>query len=399
MIKVFILFIVLIAGVILGPLLAGHQGYVFIRTDDYDITTSVTSLVLCFILLQFVLLFLGWCYRRFMSTTSRTKGWLTGHKYHKAHTQTQKALLKLAEGDLEQVEKLMSKHADYSQQPVINYLMAAEAAQQRGDSYRTHQYLDRAAEAAGRDQLPVDISRVRIQLAEGEIYAARNGIDRLLEQAPRHPAILRLAEQAYLSSGAYQALIELLPIMAKVQLHSEDELESLKLKAYKGLMNQFMAESGSDGLKKWWKNQPRKVRHEIPLQAFLAEHLIECGDTVSAEKIIVDGLKQQYDECLLLLVPKLNSEQPEVIEKILLGLVKHAGATALLNSTLGQIALQHAQWEKAESYFKAALAQRFDAYDAAWLADAYDKLHKPNEAAKIRQEALTHSLKSDRTKS
>lgn len=90
MIKVFILFIVLIAGIILGPLLAGHQGYVFIRTDNYDITTSVTSLVLSFILLQFVLLFLGWCYRRFISTTSRTKGWVSGRKYHKAHSQTQK---------------------------------------------------------------------------------------------------------------------------------------------------------------------------------------------------------------------------------------------------------------------------------------------------------------------
>ncbi len=397
MIKVLILFIVLIAGIILGPLLAGHQGYVFIRTDDYDITTSVTSLVLSFILLQFVLLFLGWCYRRFISTTSRTKGWVSGRKYHKAHTQTQKALLKLAEGDFEQVEKLMSKHAELSQQPVVNYLLAAEAAQQRGDEYRTHQYLDRAAEAAGNDQLPVDISRVRIQLAEGEVHAARNGIDKLIDQAPRHPEILRLAEQAYFRSGAYQALIELLPVMAKVQLHNEDELDALKLKAYKGLMNQCMAEGGSEGLRKWWKTQPRKVRNETALQSFLAEHLIECGDTTSAEKIIIDGLKQQYDERLLVLAPRLNSEQPEVIEKTLLQLLKQNGATPLLNSTLGLLALQHAQWEKAEAYFKAALAQRFDAHDAAWLADAYDKLHKPNEAAKIRQEALIHSLKKERS--
>ncbi len=397
MIKVLVLFIVLIAGIILGPLLAGHQGYVFIRTDDYDITTSVTSLVLSFVLLQFVLLFLGWCYRRFISTTSRTKGWVSGRKYHKAHTQTQKALLKLAEGDFEQVEKLMSKHAELSQQPVVNYLLAAEAAQQRGDEYRTHQYLDRAAEAAGNDQLPVDISRVRIQLAEGEVHAARNGIDKLIDQAPRHPEILRLAEQAYLRSGAYQALIELLPVMAKVQLHNEDELDALKLKAYKGLMNQCMAEGGSEGLRKWWKTQPRKVRNETALQSFLAEHLIECGDTSSAEKIIIDGLKQQYDERLLVLAPRLNSEQPEVIEKILLQLLKQNGATPLLNSTLGLLALQHAQWEKAETYFKAALAQRFDAHDAAWLADAYDKLHKPNEAAKIRQEALIHSLKKERS--
>lgn len=397
MIKILILFIVLIAGIILGPIMAGHQGYVFIRTDDYDITTSVTSLVLCFIILQFILLFLGWCYRRFMSTTSRTKGWMSGRKYHKAHTQTQKALLKLAEGDFDQVEKLMSKHADFSQQPVINYLLAAEAAQQRGDEYRTHQYLDKAAEVAGNDQLPVDITRVRIQLAEGEVHAARNGIDKLIDQAPRHPEILRLAEQAYLRSGAYQTLIELLPVIAKVQLHTEDELEALRLKAYKGLMNQYMAESGSDGLQKWWKSQPRKIRQEIALQSFLAEHLIECDDMDSAEKIIIGGLKQQYDERLLLLARRLRSDNPEALEKVLKQLLKQTGATPLLNSTLGQIALHHAQWEQAETYFKAALAQRFDAHDAAWLADALDKLHKAEEAAKIRQEALLHSLQKERS--
>ncbi|EKT61079.1 protoheme IX biogenesis protein HemY [Providencia burhodogranariea] len=397
MIKILIFFIVLIAGVILGPLLAGHQGYVFIRTDDYDITTSVTSLILCFILLQFILLFFGWCYRRFISTTSRTKGWVSGRKYHKAHSQTQKALLKLAEGDFDQVEKLMSKHADFSQQPVINYLLAAEAAQQRGDEYRTNQYLNKAAEVAGNDQLPVDITRVRIQLAADEVYAARNGVDKLIDQAPRHPEILRLAEQAYMRSGAYQALIELLPIMAKVQLHSEDELEALKLKAYKGLMNQCMAEDGSEGLIKWWKAQPRKIRQETALQSFLAEHLIECDDMANAEKIIIDGLKHQYDERLLLLAPRLQSDKPELLEKVLKQLFKQSGATPLLNSTMGQIALRHAQWEQAESYFKAALAQRFDAHDAAWLADALDKLHKAEEAAKIRQEALLHSLNKARS--
>ena len=60
------------------------------------------------------------------------------------------------------------------------------------------------------------------------------------------------------------------------------------------------------------------------------------------------------------------------------------------------MALQHAEWEKAESYFKAALAQRTDPHDAAWLADALDKLKKPEEAAKVRQEALIHTLKKER---
>lgn len=46
MLKVLLLFLLLIAGIVLGPMLAGHQGYVLIQTDNYNIETSVTGLVI-----------------------------------------------------------------------------------------------------------------------------------------------------------------------------------------------------------------------------------------------------------------------------------------------------------------------------------------------------------------
>ncbi len=72
--------------------------------------------------------------------------WFVGRKRRRARKQTEQALLKLAEGDYQQVEKLMSKNADHAEQPVVNYLLAAEAAQQRGDEARANQHL----EASGR---------------------------------------------------------------------------------------------------------------------------------------------------------------------------------------------------------------------------------------------------------
>ena len=62
-----------------------------------------------------------------------------GRKRRRARKQTEQALLKLAEGDYQQVEKLMAKNADHAEQPVVNYLLAAEAAQQRGDEARANQ--------------------------------------------------------------------------------------------------------------------------------------------------------------------------------------------------------------------------------------------------------------------
>lgn len=392
MLKVLLLFLILIAGVVVGPMIAGHQGYVLIQTDNYDIQTSVTGLVIILVLFFLAFLAVEWVLRRIFRTGARTRGWFLGRKRTRARKQTKAALLKLAEGDYLQVEKLLTRNADHAEQPVVNYLLAAEAAQQRGDEFRTKQYLERAAEIADTDQLPVDITRVRIQLARNEDHAARHGVDKLLEVAPRHPEVLRLAEQAFLRTHAYSALLDILPAMRKINLYPETRLLDLQQQAYIGLMNQAMADGGSEGLKSWWNNQSRKVRHETPLQVAMAEHLIECDDHDTAQKIILDGLKRQYDERLILLMPHLKAGNPEQVEKVLHQYIKQHGATPLLSSTLGQLLMKHGEWQQASDAFRAALELRPDAYDYAWRADALERLHLPDEAAQMRREGLLLTL-------
>lgn len=395
MLKVLLLFIILIAGIVLGPMFAGHQGYVLIQTDTYNIETSVTSLVIMLILLIVVLLAIEWVLRRVFRTGARTRGWFVGRKRTRARKQTREGLMKLAEGDYTQVEKLLSRNADHAEQPVVNYLLAAEAAQQRGDELRVNQYLERASEVADSNQLPVDITRVRIQLARGENHAARHGVDALLNVAPRHPEVLRLAEQAYVKTQAYQSLLEILPSLAKANVYNDEEIQKLQLQAYIGLMNERMANGGSLELKSWWNDQSRKTRHETALQVAMIEHLIECNDHDTAQQILVDGLKRKFDERLVLLMPKLKSGNPEQLEKLLNQQIKQHGASALLNSTLGQLLMRHGEWQQASDAFRAALKQRPDAYDYAWLADVLDKLHRPEEAAQMRRDGLLLTLKQE----
>lgn len=395
MIKVLLLFLLLIAGIVLGPMLAGHQGYVLIQTDNYNVETSVTGLVIIMILVMVVLFAIEWILRRIFHTGARTRGWFVGRKSSRARKQTKAALLKLAEGDYQQVEKLMVKNADHAEQPVVNYLLAAEAAQQRGDEIRANQHLERAAELADGDQLPVEITRVRLQLARNENHAARHGVDKLLEVAPRHPEVLRLAEQAYVRTGAWSSIIDILPAMDKVQVGDESHRMALQQQAWIGLMDQAMADQGNDGLKAWWKNQSRKTRQETTLQVAMAEHLIECDDHDAAQEIILDGLKRQYDERLILLMPRLKSGHPEQLEKALRQQIKTQGDRPILYSTLGQLLMKHGEWQQASEAFREAIKQRPDAFDYAWLADALDKLHQPEEAALMRRDGLLLTLQNN----
>jgi len=60
MLKVLVLFLLLLAGVVLGPMVAGHQGYVLIQTDNWNIETSVTGLGIILILSLLVILLAEW---------------------------------------------------------------------------------------------------------------------------------------------------------------------------------------------------------------------------------------------------------------------------------------------------------------------------------------------------
>lgn len=395
MLKVLLLFLLLIAGVVAGPMIAGHQGYVLIQTDNWDVETSVTGLVIILLLSLVVILSVEWLLRRVLRTGARTRGWFSGRKRRSARKQTNAALVKLAEGDYQQVEKLLSRHADHAEQPMVNYLLAAEAAQQRGDESRANQHMERASELNDGDPLPVEITRVRIQLARGEDHAARHGIDRLLEIAPRHPEVLRLAEQAYIRTQAWGALLNVLPAMEKIQLGDAAHRHELQQQCWLGLMSQAMADQGSDGLKTWWQNQSRKTRQETALQVAMADHLIVCDDHDSAQKIVLEGLKRHYDERLVLLMPRLKTGSLEQLEKALRQHIKQHGATPLLHSTLGQLLLKHGEWEQASEAFRAALQQRPDAFDYAWLADTLDRQHLPEEAATMRRDGLLLTLKNN----
>ncbi len=140
----------------------------------------------------------------------------------------------------------MAKNADHAEQPVVNYLLAAEAAQQRGDEARANQHLERATELAGDDLIPVEITRVRLQLARNENHAARHGIDKLLEITPRHPEVLRLAGRNT-RTGAWQSLLDIIPSMAKANVGDEAHRAALEQLAWVGLMDKALADGGSEG--------------------------------------------------------------------------------------------------------------------------------------------------------
>ena len=114
MIKILLLVIALIAGLIVGPDLAGNQGYVLISAANQTIEMSVSTLIILVVFAFAALFILEWLIRKIFSLSSSTRGWFSGRKSKKARALTNDGLLKLLEGDWKQSEKLVMKGAAHS---------------------------------------------------------------------------------------------------------------------------------------------------------------------------------------------------------------------------------------------------------------------------------------------
>lgn len=393
MLRIWLLLIILISGVVLGPLIAGHQGYVLIQTSHYNIETSVTGLVLMIFLLIVGVLCLTWLLRRLNRMGSITQGWFRDRKHRQARKQTQAGLLKLAERDYQQVETLLTRYADHAEQPVINYLLAAEAAQKQGDALSVNQYLQRATELAGDNQLAVDITRTRLQLAQGEVDAAKQSIDQLLDIAPRHPEVLRLAEQAYLRSGASDALLDIIPAMRKIHLYDENKLLALAQQAHISLMQQAMDKGGSKGLKIWWQQQNRKIRHDVAIQYAMVKYLLQYNEYELSQHIVVDSLKRHVDDRLLAFIGQIKSGDTSPLQKALRDQIRQQGATPPLSAALSRLLQNHGEWQKAYEILQQSLIKQPDPENYAAIANVLEKLNRYEEAAEMRREGLVLAQK------
>lgn len=140
MFRVLFLMLILLAGLMAGPYLSGKQGYVLIQTANHNYELSVVTLVGLFVFALAVVYSIEWCFSRFTRLSRNTYTWFSRRKQVKAQRQTLEGLMRMNEGDYSKAEKLIGKNAKYSEEPILNFITAAEAAQQRGDEFSANKY-------------------------------------------------------------------------------------------------------------------------------------------------------------------------------------------------------------------------------------------------------------------
>lgn len=361
MFRTLFLMLLLLAGLIAGPYISGNQGYVRIETAATVIEMSIVMLVVFFVVAMAVVYLLEWILIKICRMSSGAYNWFSTRKHKKAKQETLEGLMRMSEGNYSKAEKLFSKNAKYADEPVLNLIKAAEAAQQNGDDLAANKYLIKATEIAGTNNLAVELARTRILLQQGKLPAARTAIDSLLELAPHNDEVLRLAIQIYKELNAYVALDRLLSDIGQRNLLTATEYADLEHFVDDGLQNERLQEDGQEGLLIWWENQPNRRRKSVYSRVGVIKRLIDSDDHQSAEQIALETLKKFEDEQLQGLFTQLTRLQVASDSKFVKVLTKRANKANVKYAddyarVLGYIYTRNNEYEKAKLQFELLLA-------------------------------------------
>ncbi|AKU62383.1 heme biosynthesis protein HemY [Aggregatibacter aphrophilus] len=402
MIRALFLMLLLLAGLIAGPYLSGKQGYVRIETTNHIIEMSLTTLVIFFVISLAVVYSIEAAISRFCNLSNNTYSWFSRRKRVKAQKQTLEGLMRMDEGDYFKAEKLIGKNAKHSDEPVLNFIKAAEAAQQRGDEFSANRYLIQATEIAGTDSLILEIARTRILLQQNKLPAARSSVDSLLIMASRNKEVLKLAVDIYLKSKAYQALDNILEQVEKSGLYSAEEFEKLQRRVEDGLLDEKMNEDGVDGLLDWWDEQPRKRRHDSYVKLGLIRRLIDANDHESAYELMLELVKILDDDNspltqgLFKQISRLQPEDNSKLVKMVSKWAKSANPTAqcLANRALGYLYVRNNDFAKADEVFKNLIANKdkLEPNDITMASYVFEQMGDKAAAQQLREEGLKSAM-------
>ncbi|OOR99608.1 heme biosynthesis protein HemY [Haemophilus paracuniculus] len=356
MFRILFLMLLVLAALISAPYLAGNQGYVRIEAGSKIIEMSLVMLVVFFAVAMAVVYGIEWLITRFLRLSRGSYNWFANRKHKKAQQQTIEGMMRMSEGDYSKAEKLFSKNAKHADEPVLNLIKAAEAAQQKGDELGANKYLIEASKIAGDNSVIVELARTRILMQQGKLPAARTAVDSLLELAPKNAEVLRLAIQIYQQSKAYNALDNILEEIGQRSFLSAEEYQQLEQFVDDGLLDEKMNSEGQEGLLNWWENQPSRRRKSVYVRVGLIKRLIDVDDHESAQSLALETLKKYEDEQLDGLFAQLTRLQVPENAKLLKVLAKRAGKAAE-NYTddyaraLGYIYTREGLFDKAKTYF------------------------------------------------
>jgi HemY protein len=386
---------ILAVATVLGVLIRQDPGYAFFAYGNWTIEMPlwVSGLFIC-VIITLIMLALS-AYNTVVSSPKQIKLWWGKRKEYKARLQTYRGLLELTEGHWPQAERYLIRGIAHNETPLINYLSAAQAAEELGATERRDQYLAKALALNTHSEMAIRMTQAQLQLQHGELEQALKNAQSLQKEAPKHPKLLKLLCRIYQTMNNWQALFELLPMLRKLQVLPIHELLSLEQQIYPNLLPIYAGKSPK-ALIDFWEKMPNFLQTDLPLIFNYVILLLQHKAEEVAEYMVRKTLKNTCNNDLIRLYGLINSRPKKQLTFAETLLTEQFNNPTLL-LTLGRLCLRNQLWGKARSYFEQSLAIKPLAETYAELGQLMGQLGQSEKRDEYFQKGLLSAAQTTST--
>lgn len=364
------------------------RGYVLISFRSFVIEMSVPALLLVLVLL-YVLVRAA---LRAWRAPRRLGEAVAAHRAKLAGTKLTRGLIHLTEGDFTRGERLLTQSLRSADAPLVNYLMAARAAQSQGSLERRNEWLKLAYEELPEAEVAILLTQAELQVAAKEHERALATLQKVLEARAEHPVALTLLARTYHALGDDARVLDLIP---RLKVTDSDELERFAIDALEAAV--AAADMSADRLKSVWSDWPGGLKKTPGVQRAYALALNRLEQGAAAEKMLRGALKKSWHEALVDAYGRVRGDDPnKQLQQAERWLKQHPEDGELLLAA-ARLCIANELWGKARSYLESslALAPAPDTY--ALYGSLLDQLGEQASAAAAYHSGLSLASGADLT--
>ena len=384
----FTILIGLALAMVLAVFLKQDPGYFAFNYAGYNVQMTFALFVILMLAGVTLLYMLLSLLMGLLRLPARYRKWRKYRSHMRSEKNLMQGMLLMLEGKWRKAEARFRDGAAYSSVPMVNYLLAARAAQQNGSVQRRDQYLRLAHEFSPASSIAPGLTQAELQLNQSQTEQAYATLKQLEEQVPERNQTRQLLLEAGLELKEWQNVIELLKQFEKKKYLPPEKIRAGQLQAYAGLLQQAANASTRDRLEEAWKNISRKLQSDPDLIETYVSNRLNFPFTSDCEVILRQALKKQWRAPLVRLYGLVESvdgaRQLKFAEHML---ADHARDPELL-LTLGRLCIRAELWGKAKTYLEESIEARPnpDAYQE--LAALYERQGDHAAALAYYQEGL-----------
>lgn len=290
--RLLLLVIVLLLGLVVGPMIAGSPGYVLVRAGGQTIEMTLVTLVVMVVAGIVLLWALEIGLRALLRFPSWAGHWRERRRVQRRRQREENGVLRLLAGDAEGCWRDLGGVSGQSRRLAVR-VAAIVAARQLGK----HDEADALEASLPEDAAPAWLVLARTALVQDDVAFAARYLEKI-EARQRDTTYALLEEAIARRSGNWQRLAEMLPQLKRTKAVTGEALSELQLQVHEAEIRARTSKEGAQAGMAYLRQLPRQWRHEPALLVAAAAPLAAQGDA-NATKALGEAIRSTDDPAIL----------------------------------------------------------------------------------------------------